>query len=409
MPRHGDNIHKRTITKRRVDGSEYQVEFWQTFVDLGTDSTTGKRIRKTLTGDSHGAVSKKRRDLLGQRDKGVKPIHSAKDWTAGSWCDHRVETIIKTDEALTESTYFCYRGDVTNSIMHSPIGRRALAKLEASEVDDWKAWLTTDRKLSAGTRRWCLTVLRKALREAKRQNLVVDNVAGADFVNSIHVPKPPEPVAMSQAQVTLLLARAKADKSRYYPMYALGLTTGMRQGELLGLTWAHGENDPGLDLERGTVRIRQQVVRPRGKPKLVQRVKRGSIRNLYLDANVLDILRRHHTRLLEDQLKAGSKWQENGLAFPSVTGRLQRNTNVWTAWKRLLKRAGLPTTFKFHAQRSTAASLAIADGASLFEVSRMLGHADIRTTANQYGHLFEESKRAMGERMGRVVFGAVGE
>ncbi|MBV9328466.1 MAG: tyrosine-type recombinase/integrase [Chloroflexi bacterium] len=84
---------------------------------------------------------------------------------------------------------------------------------------------------------------------------------------------------------------------------------------------------------------------------------------------------------------------------------LQRNTNVWTAWKRLLKRSGLSTDFRFHDQRSTAASLAIADGASLFDVSKMLGHADIRTTANQYGHMFEDGKREMGKRMGRIVFG----
>lgn len=126
---------------------------------------------------------------------------------------------------------------------------------------------------------------------------------------------------MSQAQVTQLLERARSDRSRNYPMYALGLTTGMRQGELLGLTWAHDDNEPGLDLDRGVIRVRQQVVRPRGKPKLVDRAKRGSIRNLYLDATLVDILRQHHTRLLEDQLRAGSAWQENGLVFPSITGR----------------------------------------------------------------------------------------
>jgi integrase len=70
-----------------------------------------------------------------------------------------------------------------------------------------------------------------------------------------------------------------------------------------------------------------------------------------------------------------------------------------------LKRAGLPTDFTFHNQRSTAASVAIADGASLWEVSRMLGHKDIRTTANQYGHLFPETQREMAERMGRLILG----
>jgi integrase len=117
------------------------------------------------------------------------------------------------------------------------------------------------------------------------------------------------------------------------------------------------------------------------------------------------VLRAHHARLLRRQLLAGSKWREHGLVFPTRVGTPQRNTNAWLSWKRLLKRAGLPTDFRFHDQRSSAASLAIADGASLFEVSKLLGHRDIRTTANQYGHLFEDGRRAMGQRMSRIVLG----
>ena len=49
--------------------------------------------------------------------------------------------------------------------------------------------------------------------------------------------------------------------------------------------------------------------------------------------------------------------------------------------------------------------MAIADGATLWEVSKMLGHKDIRTTANQYGHLFPETQRDMAERMGRLILG----
>jgi integrase len=66
---------------------------------------------------------------------------------------------------------------------------------------------------------------------------------------------------------------------------------------------------------------------------------------------------------------------------------------------------GLPPSFTFHNQRSTAASLAIADGAPIFNVSRMLGDTDLRTTANQYGHLFPEGRQEMAERIGRIVLG----
>jgi integrase len=189
----------------------------------------------------------------------------------------------------------------------------------------------------------------------------------------------------------------------------LAAATGMRQGELLGLRWATDEAEPGLDIERGIVRVREQLVRHRGPARIVDHVKRDSIRDLYLDADVVEIMRRHRTHLLEQQLLAGSAWRENRLVFPTRAGSPQRNTNAWRGFKRLLVRAGLPTDFRFHDQRSTAASLAIADGASLFDVSRMLGHRDVRTTANQYGHLFPEGRREMGQRMGRLVLGELPE
>jgi integrase len=247
-------------------------------------------------------------------------------------------------------------------------------------------------------------VLRKALKEAKRQRLVSDNVASSEYVDSITVHKR-EPKALSQRQVHELLAQSRADHDRYYPMYLLAFHTGLRQGELLGLRWAQDETQPGLDLERGVIRVRQQLTRYRGPAKVVDRVKRNSIRDAYLSVELVEVLRQHRVELLKDQLRAGSRWREHGLVFPTTFGTPQRNTNAWLGFKRLLKRAGLPTDFTFHNQRSTAASVAIADGASLWEVSRMLGHKDIRTTANQYGHLFPETQREMAERMGRLILG----
>jgi integrase len=404
MPRRGDNISKRTVTRHRKDGTAYQVEVWTTLVDVGRDPLTGKRRRERIDGDSYGELDKARQERLRQRAGGLQVATKAtQEWRVGTWCLHWVETIIKTS-GLSEGTYYSYLGDVRKNIIVSPIGRKLLTKLQPSDVNQWKVWLQAERKLAPSTRNRCLTVLRKALSEAKRQKLVVDNVAGRDWVDGVHVPKR-EPVALSQRQVQQLLAQARQDGDRNLPMFALAFSTGMRQGELLGLKWASSETEPGLDLDRRVIRVRQQTVRYSGPTKIVNRVKRGSIRNPYMDAELVEILRQHRVEQLKDQLKAGAKWKENGLVFPTRIGTVQRNTNAWKNWKRLLKRSGLPTTFRFHDQRSTAASLAIADGASLFDVSRMLGHSDIRTTANQYGHMFPEGQQEMAKRMGRLVLG----
>jgi integrase len=401
MARRGDGIRKREFTRTRADGSVYRIEKFVGAVDLGIDPVTGKRVRHDFSGDTRTEALQNKRELLKQRDRGRR-ANSAAGWTVGSWCSHWVETVIRPD--MHEGTYVCYEADVRNNIGLSPIGKRPLGKLEPHEVNSWKQWLTDTRKLAPSTRRRCLTVLRKALQYAVRQGQVYRNVAAKEFVDGVHVPKKAVR-ALSQSQLHTLLDQARADNDPAYPMYVVAAATGMRQGELLGLRWAGHETESGLDLERATIRVREQAIRPHGRPKIVAHVKRDSMRDLSLDPQVVALLRQHRVHLLEQQLLAGVRWRENGLVFPTRYGTPQRNTNAWRAFKRLLKRAGLPTDFTFHNQRSTAASLAIADGASLFNVSRMLGHGDLRTTSNQYGHLFPEGRQEMAERMGRIVLG----
>ncbi len=56
-----------------------------------------------------------------------------------------------------------------------------------------------------------------------------------------------------------------------------------------------------------------------------------------------------------------------------------------STWKRRLKRFGLDESWKSHERRHVAASLVLAEGASLFHVSRMLGHASIAISTDVYG------------------------
>jgi hypothetical protein len=108
------------------------------YVDLGSDPISGERQRKAVAADTYGEVKKLHRELLEQRDRGVK-VTSAKGWTVASWYWHWVEVVIKTE--MNEGTYGSYSGDVKNSIAASPISRTPLGKLQPSQVNAWKAWL----------------------------------------------------------------------------------------------------------------------------------------------------------------------------------------------------------------------------------------------------------------------------
>lgn len=64
-----------------------------------------------------------------------------------------------------------------------------------------------------------------------------------------------------------------------------------------------------------------------------------------------------------------------------------RTWSVRKAWRAAAKRTGLPPTFTPHDLRHTWASIALANGVPITDVSRWLGHRDINLTYSVYGHL----------------------
>jgi integrase len=70
----------------------------------------------------------------------------------------------------------------------------------------------------------------------------------------------------------------------------------------------------------------------------------------------------------------------------------------------LLSRAGLPRR-RFHDLRHSAASLLIAAGVELVEVSKLLGHSDLRTTSDLYTHLVKQTAAKAARQMEAVLRG----
>lgn len=91
-------------------------------------------------------------------------------------------------------------------------------------------------------------------------------------------------------------------------------------------------------------------------------------------------------------LKA-DKWQDNNLIFAAEYGTRLEPRNLVTRFKRLLKKAGLPETIRFHDLRHSCATLLIAQGVHLKVVQAVLRHRRIELTANLYGHVYEETQR----------------
>ena len=89
----------------------------------------------------------------------------------------------------------------------------------------------------------------------------------------------------------------------------------------------------------------------------------------------------------------GSRW-----IFCSEAGTPLDPANVDKAFKRVLKRAGLPLHFSPHGLRHTFASLLLQQGESPAYVQRQLGHASIQLPVDTYGRWLPMGNQAAVDR-----------
>ena len=241
------------------------------------------------------------------------------------------------------------------------LGARRARELSADEV----ARFLQD-KATAGYPRASLDKMRgvlvQALRHAERQGLVVRNVAAL-------VPTPAGPRAegrsLTVAQAGDLLAAARG-----HPLEAaiiVGLTCGLRPGELLALAW------DDVDLGKRTLRVQRALVRVGGRVEIGTTKTAASRRQLRLPAPTARAMAEHRTRQDAQRSAVGEHWQEHGLVFPSGLGTLLDPANLRRGLRHVTEQAGLGRWHP-HELRHSAASLLFAAGVPLEEVADVLGH-----------------------------------
>jgi integrase len=184
---------------------------------------------------------------------------------------------------------------------------------------------------------------------------------------------------------------------RLEALYVVAVTTGLRQGELLGLKW------DDVDMEAGTLQVRRTLTTAKGGPVLSPPKTKGSRRTVKLSPTALEAVRSHLARQLEEIDRVGSLWRENSLIFASEVGEpLDRRALTTHRFKPLLERAGLPQ-IRFHDQRHTCATLLLSKNVNPKVVSEMLGHATIAITLDTYSHVLhtmqESAAKAMEEAL----------
>lgn len=248
------------------------------------------------------------------------------------------------------------------------IGAIPLAKLSPLHVELLLAQLG-DRQ-SPKSLRNVHAVLRRALGQAVRAGLVARNVAAREFVDAPRVPAE-EPRALTAAEVHRLLDAAQGD--RLEALFVTAVGTGLRQGELLGLAWED------LDLEKGQLRVRRELVRRDGRYLRDELKTPRSRRTVPLAPPVVAALQAHRDRVIA----SGFIPTATGPVFTNQRGAALSGSWLTHHFYALLAKAGIPR-LPFKNLRTTFSSRLFEAGVPDRTIADWLGHTRTRTTQAHY-------------------------
>lgn len=336
------------------------------------DDANGKTRYMTSTRMSKAEMSKAVRKKLQDRDEGIA-AHS-EGLTVEKYMDRWLEAIRGN---VRPGTFKPYEAIVRLHIKPT-LGTTKLDKLNAMQLEKlYRQKL--DAGLSPRRVRYIHVTIRKALKDAVRLQLLARNVADA-AIPPRQVKSEIEP--LTQDEMRTLLEASKADK--LHALYVLAITTGMRQGELIGLQWKD------VDLDSGTLRVSRSVYEGVVNPPKTN----AGRRTIRLSKLAVSALRQHRVNAATRSERI-SEW-----VFPNARGTTIGHQNLHNrSWKPLLRLAGLPHSVRFHDLRHSCISLLLAKGVPVKVVSEMAGHADISVTLSVYGHVLPDMQGTAADGM----------
>lgn len=390
--------------RQRADGT------WEARFVVGHDPGTGKPVRKSVYAKTQKEVRQKLAQAVAAVDN--KSYREPCKMTLGEWLDIWVDTYLKD---VKPRTLKIYQDDIRLHI------KPYLAAIKLNELDThtvqrfFNTLLKSGKRvpkrdkegkivkkdgktiyegapLSSKTVKNVHGVLHGALRQAVVNRYIPINPADGDFCKLPKIQKQ-EIKPLDEVQIADFLKAIHGDQ--FEELFLVTLFTGLRQGEVLGLTW------DCVDFDNGTLLVNKQMqLHQEQGIKAYQLVptKNSKSRTITAAPSVMSLLKRRRAIQAQQHLEAGPLWQGSDLVFTDELGRHLTKSSVYRSFKKIVAAIGRPDA-RFHDLRHSYAVAAIRSGDDIKTVQGNLGHATAAFTLDVYGHVTDQMKQASAARM----------
>ncbi|MEN6384519.1 MAG: site-specific integrase [Phycisphaerales bacterium] len=370
-------------------------------IDYGIDPVTKKRkteSRLLKTTDMEVAEAEKLKILASLAEKTYTPLSKL---TVKEYFEKWLET--PAAKKLASKTYINYKNCINLRIVPW-IGHIKLCELTRSdlltfynkiyEVGQLERGRKTGKKVFKPVGKETVVFHHGVIRRILNDALYKDEIIQRNVAERIDLPEPERPAdydpdqdlvkVFTKEEITTLEKHA-ADTS-YYGLIFVALRTGMRRGELLGLTW------DAINYTDNTVFVKRALVHTKERGYEYKLTKNKKRRKIEVTKAVINVFRQIAKTQATHKARLGDVYAKDNLVFCREDGLPMHPDTVSSWFPDFCDDCGV-TRLSFHCLRHTHASHLLAEHEDISYVSRRLGHSDISVTYKRYFHLIPLERR----------------
>ncbi|WP_251198051.1 tyrosine-type recombinase/integrase [Anaerotardibacter muris] len=397
------------------DGSIIKLgrDHWRVRVDYGKDPLTGKRqvVSKTIHGTK--ADARRLRDKLrAEKESGIRP--NAGKITLSEfivdWANSR-RTVGKASERTITGEQRALRH------VEKHLGSCRIADITPQMIERAYALIREEGKIGGTTLNKIHTSLKNVFRKAHDYGLIMRNPC--DHVEAPQRDKA-ERKSLTKEEFSRLASRlSEAERATYEALsekeakqfergntfgrsfirgiapiscvqvVRIAAATGMRRGEILGLTWG------AVDLQRKSISVRQSLS---ADGELKKPKTQAGIRTISMGESSVQSLLQWKARQAAELRKFGVVQTDDTPVCCSNVGGFLNGSNFEHWWKKFRIANGFPD-LKLHELRHTQATLLVGEGTDIKTVQDRLGHSSASTTLDWYSHAMPENDLAAAQHI----------